>query len=81
MVLTLFAACYQPVVTALGATDWQRTALPQAGGVGDQDAWLLDAFEYVRRIQIELARDRARAARPPSRPKPTKARKAPARER
>jgi hypothetical protein len=61
VVLTLFAACYQPVVTALGATDWQRTALPHAGGIADQEAWLLEAFEYVRCVQLDLAHDRARA--------------------
>ena len=31
-----------------GVVAWTRTHLAQAGGVGDQDAWLFDAIGVVR---------------------------------
>jgi hypothetical protein len=35
------------IVSDFGRVYWTRSALPAAGGVGDQDAWLMQALECV----------------------------------
>lgn len=70
--LALFKVCYAPVSTGLGVS-WQRVGLPEAGGVGAQDAWTLQALDWLRavsnnlifeRTKSEPAKDPARGQRP-----------------
>lgn len=63
--LTLFRFCHAPVATGFAAS-WQRVSLPAAGGVGDQDAWTLQALDWLRGVYNRLLSERAKAA--PSRP-------------
>lgn len=57
--LALFKRCYAPAFTPMGAIAWQRIALPDAGGVLDQDAWLMDALDYVAQVHNKISSDRA----------------------
>jgi hypothetical protein len=38
---------------------WTRTSLPHAGGVGDQDGWLMSALEVLRQAAAVLDHDDA----------------------
>jgi hypothetical protein len=51
--LRWFDATHEPV-PAEGR--WRRVALPGAGGIGDQDARLMDALDLLRRVQTDLMR-------------------------
>ena len=51
--------CYAPVVTPFGGITWQRTALPDAGGVLDQDAWLMEALDFLGQVHNKISADRA----------------------
>jgi hypothetical protein len=55
-VLVWFSACY-------GAQEgrYRRIALPDVGGVGHQDAWLLDAMAHVAHVRNELLHEHERA--------------------
>ena len=57
-----FALTHQ-VVSGFGVAYWQRTALPAAGGLGDQDAWLMQALEYLRRVKDQLLTEAAQRSR------------------
>jgi len=52
-----FVHCYDIEFTPQGAAVWRRVALPAAGGVGDQDAWLMDGLEYVAGLHQQLVED------------------------
>lgn len=43
------------LVVEQGRAQWMRTALPHAGGVGDQDTRLLATIEYLRAVHNQLA--------------------------
>jgi hypothetical protein len=45
-----------------GWSSWTRTALPHAGGVGEQEAKLMHILEYIRRLYNELAVEAAQRA-------------------
>jgi hypothetical protein len=45
-VISWFGHCYD-VESGNGVASWKRTALPAAGGIGGQDARLINAMEYV----------------------------------
>lgn len=42
-------------MVGLGGLVWQRIALPAAGGVADQDAWLMAALEYLGDVHNAMA--------------------------
>ena len=56
-VLSVFYQCYAPAVVGLGGVVWQRIGLPDAGGVGDQEAWLLAALEHLNGVHNSMQRD------------------------
>jgi hypothetical protein len=60
-----FQATHELTPTA-GGVMWHRIALPAAGAVGDQDAKLMDALDYLRTVTNKLLwqRQPARAASP-----------------
>lgn len=66
--LRWFSLTHQQMV-GQGFLYWVRSALPAAGGVGDQDALLMSTIDYVRHVKEELASEelqrlaRQRAAR------------------
>lgn len=49
-----FHATHHVVVTPIGGV-WQRFALPEAGGAGDQDARLMAALDYRLAVMNRLA--------------------------
>lgn len=48
-VLSWFYATHE-LTNADGRVWWRRTALPQAGGVGDQDCQLMEELEYFQAL-------------------------------
>lgn len=52
-----FALTHQQVVAGLGSVHWMRTALPAAGGVGDQDARLFETLEFLRTLHDQLTQE------------------------
>jgi len=67
-VIAWYRACYEPVIDAMtGLTTWRRSALPAAGGVGDQESWLIDALDVVadehRALAVTALRRETRAMR------------------
>lgn len=58
--LTLFKLCHAPVPTGMGVS-WQRVGLPAAGGVGAQDAWTMQALDWLRAVSNNLIFERAKA--------------------
>lgn len=54
-----FAECYEVTVDGMsGRVWWRRAALPAAGGVGDQDARVMAALEYVAQLRNTLLMER-----------------------
>jgi hypothetical protein len=45
-----------------GAVLWERTDLPHAGALSEQDAWLMTALDYVRDLMNRLEADLAKEA-------------------
>ncbi len=54
--LTWFELTHQ-LVAQFGTAYWMRTALPQAGGIGEQDARLMDALEVLRSVHDQVVAD------------------------
>jgi len=52
-----FVHCYDLEFTPQGAAVWRRVALPAAGGVAEQDAWLMNGLDYVATLHQELVTD------------------------
>lgn len=62
--LAAFDACYRVGVVGSGLLRYERIALPEAGGVLEQPAMVMEALDEMERIaNEELAAD-ARARRP-----------------
>jgi hypothetical protein len=57
--LRWFDATHELVTDATGRAWYRRTALPGAGGVGEQDAQLMDALDLLRRVHDDLVRKKA----------------------
>ncbi len=55
-VLRWFEATYELEVSGFGGARYRRIGLPGPGSVGDQDAWLMDALDFVRRISDDTLR-------------------------
>lgn len=41
---------------------WHQVTLPRAGGLEDQETWLIDALAWLRQVHVQLAADEAKAA-------------------
>lgn len=55
-VLQWFTWTHQEVATLAGM-QWQRVALPEAGGIADQDVKRFEALEVVRRLKDDLSEE------------------------
>ena len=55
-VLRWFEITHELEISGFGSARWRRIGLPDPGNVGEQDAWLSDALEYVRRIADDTLR-------------------------
>lgn len=53
----LFHRTHVLTPVGLNAIQWQLTWLPAAGSIGDQDAWLMSALSYLRRVFNSITRD------------------------
>lgn len=56
-VLGLFRRCYTRRFVPMGPHSWERTAWPDAGGLADQDAWMVEALDYTRDVMNRLEVD------------------------
>lgn len=58
--MTWFRHCYDvELEPASGRAFWRRVALPGDGGIGEQDARLLNALEYMATVYQRLTDDAA----------------------
>lgn len=54
---TVFGQCYERRQDPFGAASWQRVALPDSGGIADQDAWTMQALGFMRDVYNRLEQD------------------------
>lgn len=55
-VLRWFEATHVLEVSGFGAARYRRIGLPGPGNVGEQEAWLMAALDFVRRISDDTLR-------------------------
>lgn len=62
--LGLFQRCHARVFSGMTPPQWQRTGLPGAGAIVDQDAWLMAGLDYTRdvmnRLEVDLWNEAAK---------------------
>lgn len=53
-----FQRTHQVEAVGLGGAVWRLAHMPQPGGLGAQEAWLMDALAHCRMVSDSLLRER-----------------------
>lgn len=57
-VIGVFYRSHERRTNDYGLATWHRICLPEAGGLADQDAWTMQAMDFVRDVHNRLEQDR-----------------------
>jgi hypothetical protein len=63
LVVTSWFNLTHQLVSDFGRAYWMRTSLASAGGVGDQDAWLMQALDYLRGVMDAIVDEQVARSR------------------